>query len=60
MFDVNPGQDQKPDIIGNEAEALVSGWDVPTDELVPVFNLKRSAGPAQASDDLAVEKSQIS
>lgn len=60
MFDVDPGQDQKTDIVGNEAEMFVPGRDIPTDESVPFFNLKSSTGPAQASDDLAVEKSQIS
>jgi hypothetical protein len=60
MFDVDPGQDEKTDIVGNEAEMFVSGWGIPANESIPVFNLKGSAGPAQASDHLAVEKSQVS
>lgn len=40
MFDVDPREDQKTDIVGDEAEMVVSGRDIPTDELVPAFNLK--------------------
>ncbi len=60
MFDVDPREDQKTDIVGNETERFVSSRDIPTDESVPVFNLKSRTGPAQSSYDLAVEKSQVS
>ena len=60
MFDVDPREDQKADIVGNEAKMFVSGRDIPTDESVPVFNLESRTGPAQASDHLAVEKNQVS
>jgi hypothetical protein len=60
MFDVDPREDQKTDVVGNEAEMFVSSRDIPTDESVPVFNLESRTSPAQASDDLAVEKSQVS
>jgi hypothetical protein len=46
MFDVDPGKDQKTDIVSNEAEMFVPGRDIPTDESVPFFNLKSSTGPA--------------
>jgi hypothetical protein len=60
MFDVDPREDQKADVVGNETEMFGSGRDIPTGESVPVFNLESRTGPAQASDHLAVEKSQIS
>jgi len=59
-LDVDPGEDEKTDIVGHETETLVSGRGIPANESVPVFNLKGSAGPGQASDYLAVKKSQVS
>jgi len=60
MFDMDPRKDQEADIVGNEAEMFVSGRDIPTDESVPVLHLESRTGPAQASDHLAVKKSQVS
>ena len=57
---MDPRQDEKTDIVCNEVEMFASGWDIPANELIAVFNLKGSAGLAQASDYLAVKKSQVS
>ena len=60
MFDADPRKDQKADIVGNETETFVPSRNIPADESVPVFHLEGRTGPAQASDDLAVEESQVS
>jgi hypothetical protein len=39
---------------------FVSGRNIPADEAIPVFNFKGGAGPTQASNDLTVQKSQVS
>ena len=60
MGDADPGEDQKTDVVGHEAEVLPSRGDIPTDESVSGLNLEGRAGPTQASNNLALQKDQVS
>jgi hypothetical protein len=58
--DVNPRENEEANVVDDEGQMLASGWGIPSNESIPVLNLKGRAGPAQASYHLAVEKSQVS
>jgi hypothetical protein len=47
------------DIVRNEQKLFPSGRSLPSDEPIPVFDLEGSRGPAQAGDNLAMEKGQV-
>jgi len=60
MRDSNPGQDQKTNIVCNEQKVLPRGLGLPSDEPIPIFNLKGRRCPAQTGNYLAFEKNQVS
>src|SRR5580692_7673273 len=59
MRNANPGQNQKPSVIGDEADVAAPRFRAPADVAVPAAQMTRRGTPRQARDRTALRPGQI-
>jgi len=59
MGNSHPGQNQKPRVIGDEADIAPPRFRIPPDIAIPAAQMTRRRTPRQASDGAALGPGQI-